>query len=185
MISDNLRQINATYLPKQDRLLVKLSNSNDQQYRIWFTRRFTRLLMGVLDSNFLAESQVQGAITKEAQKAFADYQHIQNVKEDCFSDEYQDETTSSAETASTDERVFNGLTEQPHLLAHTINYQSREDGGLTLSIIADEQKTLTLNMDFSMKHQFYELLERSLDLSDWFGGDNKEGQDLLVTKATH
>jgi hypothetical protein len=94
-MSNQLKQINVSYMPKQDRLLVKVSNSNDQEHRIWFTRRFTQLLMGVLDNNFLAESRAQGAVTEEAQAAFAEYQHIQNVQEDCFAGEYQGNSAHS------------------------------------------------------------------------------------------
>lgn len=181
---DQLKQINVTYTPKQDRLLIKVSNSNDQEHRLWFTRRFTQLLMGVLDSNFLAESRAQGAVSEEAQAAFAEYQHMQNVQEDCFAGEYQGGAENNPDTDGAQGQVLEQEMEEQDLLAHTIKYSARDDGGLTLSIIANEGQTLTLNMDTSMKHQFYELLRRSLVVSDWFGSEvHKEA--ALVTTATH
>jgi hypothetical protein len=181
-MSDQLKQINVTYKPRQDRLLVKVSNSNDEEHRIWFTRRFTQLLMGVLDNNFLAESRAQGAVTEEAQAAYAEYQHIQNVKEESFAGKYKGKAENSVQSDDASEQVLERVVEPDDLLAHTIKHKARDDGGLTLSIVSDEQKTLTLKMNVNMKHQFYELLKRSLAMSDWF--DSKT-QTVPVTAATH
>jgi hypothetical protein len=69
-------------------------------------------------------------------------------------------------------------------LAHTIKYAAHDDGGLTLSIVADEDQTLTLNMAASMKHQLYELLKRSLSVSDWFGNKRQQAIAPQATTAT-
>lgn len=184
-MSVNLNQINVTYIPKEDRLLVKTSSSDGEEYRIWYTRRFTMLLMDVIDQNFLAESRTQGAVTEEAQTAFAEYQHMKNVQEDCFADEYRGATGQDDSDIGTPEQISEQIPGPHDLLAHTIKFQTRDDGDLTLSIVAGADQTLTLNMDSNMKHQFYELVRRAAIMADWLQSAAAQSLDVLSTRATH
>ena len=45
---DQLYQINVTYVPVEDRLLLRVSTRGGAEFRVWMTRRFTGLLLGVL-----------------------------------------------------------------------------------------------------------------------------------------
>jgi len=171
-MSVQLKEINVTYVPKEDRLLVKISDSDDEECRIWLTRRFTKILLEALDKVLMAESRAQGAVTKEAQSAFAEYQHSQNVNDDSFAHNYQQETGQPA-------------LGKEDMLAHTIEYKSLSNGGLEFSILSDGDKKATLNMDDKMKHQFYELVQRGIVMASW----DKHGLSITgspeLTSAVH
>lgn len=47
-MSDKLHQINVQYSNVEDRILLRASTENDDEYLFWLTRRFTRLLLGIL-----------------------------------------------------------------------------------------------------------------------------------------
>ena len=46
--ADQLFQINVSYVPGEDRLLLRVSTTGGDEYRVWLTRRFVSLLMGLL-----------------------------------------------------------------------------------------------------------------------------------------
>ena len=41
--------MNVSYAAREDRLLLRVSTSEDEEFRIWLTRRYTGLLLGVLN----------------------------------------------------------------------------------------------------------------------------------------
>ena len=47
-MSDKINQIQASYHPSEDRILLKIKTLNEQVYLAWITRRFMKLLIPVL-----------------------------------------------------------------------------------------------------------------------------------------
>ncbi|WEJ62608.1 hypothetical protein [Thiomicrorhabdus lithotrophica] len=47
-MSDKINQIQASYHPSEDRILLKIKTLNEQVYLAWITRRFMQLLIPVL-----------------------------------------------------------------------------------------------------------------------------------------
>jgi len=47
-MSDKINQIQASYQPSEDRILLKIKTLNEQVYLAWITRRFMKLLIPVL-----------------------------------------------------------------------------------------------------------------------------------------
>ena len=48
-MSDQLHQMNISHNGKEDRLLLRLSTGAGDECRLWLTRRYTGLLMGILN----------------------------------------------------------------------------------------------------------------------------------------
>ena len=48
-MNDQLHQINIAHNAKEDRLLLRISSGGGDEYRLWLTRRYTGLLLGVLN----------------------------------------------------------------------------------------------------------------------------------------
>jgi hypothetical protein len=48
-MSDPLHQINISHDSKEDRLLLRISTGTGDEFRLWLARRFTSLLMGILN----------------------------------------------------------------------------------------------------------------------------------------
>ena len=47
-MSDHLHQINISYVPVEDRLMMRINTKQGIEYRVWLTRRFTGILTGLL-----------------------------------------------------------------------------------------------------------------------------------------
>ena len=48
-MSDQLHQMNISHNGKEDRLLLRVSTGAGDECRLWLTRRYTGLLMGILN----------------------------------------------------------------------------------------------------------------------------------------
>lgn len=47
-MSNKINQIQASYNPSEDRILLKIKTDNNQEYLAWITRRFMKLLLPIL-----------------------------------------------------------------------------------------------------------------------------------------
>ena len=70
-MSNKLHQINIQYSNKEDRLLLRTSTENNDEFLIWLTRRYAKLLIETLDK----EIEKRGGTTelsskKETKKMF-------------------------------------------------------------------------------------------------------------------
>lgn len=59
MSKNQLHQVNASYIPEQDRLLLKINTTGQTEFRFWITRRYLALLWQVL-------RQMAGALVRQA-----------------------------------------------------------------------------------------------------------------------
>lgn len=53
-----IAQINVTYNREEDRLLVRIRSHQDEEYRVWLTRRYTQMLVGAIENLLQGESPV-------------------------------------------------------------------------------------------------------------------------------
>jgi hypothetical protein len=70
-----LHQINIQYDMAQDRLLLRVSTRDRQEYRLWLTRRFTALWWPALFEVLGHNEAVRQQSDPEAQKAVLEFQH--------------------------------------------------------------------------------------------------------------
>lgn len=159
-----LRQFNVTYVDVQDRLFLKVSTSADEEYRVWCTRRFTRMLLDKLEEGFEknlfenAEEKsaaVPATVPEQARREVAQMQHKQAVKEESFQQPYE------AEPA----RFPLG---KDGLLVTTLKYTTLEDGSVAVHLGNSKGRGLSLNLNDQLKHQLYELFLRAAERAGWF-----------------
>jgi len=48
-MSNKLHQINVQYSSKEDRILLRTSTEDNDEYLIWLTRRFTKILIDIFE----------------------------------------------------------------------------------------------------------------------------------------
>src|SRR5687767_7954715 len=80
-MQNNLQQINISYVPNEDRLLLKARTSGEDELRIWLTRRYTSLLINVLAQ----QMDKAGGIMELASNKTT----LEQFKGGAFSQEYQ------------------------------------------------------------------------------------------------
>ena len=145
-MSDKLHQINVQYSNVEDRILLRASTENDDEYLFWLTRRFTRLLLGILGREI---EQRGGAATlgvqKETKRLFS---------EGAFEQPY-------AENAPKKRPLGAGL------LAFSIKTGAAGDGNLILEIQSEAGQGIVFNLNDTLLYMFYSLLTQGVTQTEW------------------
>ena len=145
-MSDTLHQINVQYSNVEDRILLRASTENDDEYLFWLTRRFTRLLLGILGREI---EQRGGAATLGAQK-----ETKRLFSEGAFERPY-------AENAPKKRPLGAGL------LAFSIKTGAAGDGNLILEIQSEAGQGIVFNLNDTLLYMFYSLLTQGVTQTEW------------------
>ena len=165
-MSPKLRQLNVTYVPEEDRLLLKVSTSDDQEYRAWCTRRFVRLLLDRLEILFESEVTETQVVPQEVRKDVAQLKHRDAVTEQAFTKPYEAEPVSYP------------LGESGILLTQ-LSYREKDGGHVTMALSGSGGKGVTLNMDSKLQHHFYEIMSRACQRAGWFEEKDQGGKPVV------
>lgn len=86
-----LKQISANYDPEQDRILLRISTSDESEMRFWLTRRYVILLQPILDKMIakLFLDQTEAATPANDRKAVAAYHQEKASQNTDFTTEYE------------------------------------------------------------------------------------------------
>ncbi len=168
-MAPQLRQLNVTYVDVQDRLLLKVSTSEDEEFRVWCTRRFTRLLLERLEDSFQQEmpAATAEAVPEPVRREVAQMQHKQVVNEESFQQPYQAEPKEYP------------LGEEG-LLVTTLKYKTLANKSVQMHLGDKQGKGVSLNLDENLKHQLYELFERAATKAEWFDSAISPGASAVV-----
>lgn len=145
-MSDKLHQINVQYSHVEDRILLRASTENDDEYLIWLTRRFTRMLLGMLGHEIKKRG---GATTPGAQK-----ETKRLFSEGAFEQPY-------AENAPKKRPLGAGL------LACSIKTTAAGDGNLILEIQSEAGQGIVFNLNNTLLYMFYSLLMQGVTQTEW------------------
>jgi len=146
-MTNKLHQINIQYSNKEDRILLRASTENNDEYLIWLTRRFTKLLLDILDK----EIEKRGGTTslgskKETKKLFSN---------GAFEKPYAEEESKKHPLGE------NGV------LAFGIKTGSDDNGNLVLELQSETKQGITFNLNDTLIYMFYSLLMQGIEQSEW------------------
>ncbi|GAB6069084.1 hypothetical protein JCM30760_01810 [Thiomicrorhabdus hydrogeniphila] len=151
-MSDKINQIQATYFPAEDRILLKIKTLNEQVYLAWITRRFMNILIPVLHGQHPTTgktlfddkaSQVQQMETEKTQ-LIGDFQS-----------EYQ-----------TPEDPKYPLGETPILLAK-IAFKEMYTGNAQLALEPEKGQGIILPYHADLLGPLIKIFSQALDAADW------------------
>ncbi|NKB39404.1 MAG: hypothetical protein GKR93_19905 [Gammaproteobacteria bacterium] len=146
-MTDQLHQINISHDTKQDRLLLRISTTGGDEYRLWLTRRYTNLLLGVLNK----EIDNQGGAPSVA----GSEETTKMLKNGALEKKYDSENTKTFP-----------LNEEG-VLAFRINARNTEEGNLALELLPEEGKGITLNLNKSLLYMFHNVLTQGITQASW------------------
>lgn len=147
-MNDPLHQINIAYVPKEDRLLLRVSTRKGDEYRAWLTRRFAALLLKLLNKQM---EQFGGA------PSLASSQETRSMfKKGALNKRFDAERS-----------VQFPLGEEG-ILAMRVNASTTKKGTLALQILPERgQQGITLNLSRTLLYLFYNVLTQGIDQADW------------------
>lgn len=146
-MTDQLHQLNINYSPNEDRLLLRITTQQGDEYRVWLTRRFTALLMTVLGK----EIEKHGGLPAVASRTETRRLFHEGALEKPFEDDAS--------------RRF-PLGEQG-ILAYRIGTTDTRGNELSLELRPETGQGVTLNLNQSLLFMFYNLLTQGVSRADW------------------
>jgi hypothetical protein len=143
----NLQQINISYNPVEDRLLFKLRAGNNQEFRLWFTRRFTRIFLSLLLEKMNTFGGADSiAVSNDTQ---------QDIKNGALTKKY----------------IVPEAPEYPlgesGIVPTKMNVSQLKNNGIVIQFSDNANKGMKLNMDKKMLFMVHKLLIQSIAKADW------------------
>ncbi len=160
-MTDQLHQINITYFDKEDRLLMRATTKNGDEYRIWFTRRYSGLLMDILNKGI----NERGGMTALGSTP---------------------QTTDMIKGGALEKPFENDVKNYPlgekGVLGFGIKTNISEDKILSLQLIPENGQGITLNLNDSLIYMFHNLLSQGIARAGW---NFKQDQDSAGSEHIH
>ncbi|MBN1101836.1 MAG: hypothetical protein JXL84_00330 [Deltaproteobacteria bacterium] len=158
-----IHQIQIRFVPAEDRLMFRVRTTDQREFRLWFTRRYVKLLWKGLQQ-VLAETQSVISPDPQTRQAVLSFQHEQAVAKMDFSTPYQQGSEAQRP-----------LGDEPVLLT---NIQMRPGPGKNqiLRLHPEQGPGVELALDATWLHSFCKLLADAVRKADW---------DLTLQIAVH
>lgn len=160
-MSDQLHQINIAYIDKEDRLLMRATTKNGDEYRVWFTRRYAGILMGILNKSI----NKRGGMTTLGSTP----QTSKMLKGGALEKPFKPD-------------VRNYPLGEKGMLAFGIKTNVGKDKNLYLQLLPEKGQGMTLNLDNSLLYMFHNLLSQGIARADW---NFKQDQDSAGSEHIH
>lgn len=145
--TNKLHQINMQYSNKEDRILLRTSTENNDEYLFWLTRRYTKLLIDIFDK----EIENRGGTTTIGTKK----ETTNLLNEGAFEKPYVEETPKNHPLG------------EDGVLAFGIKTGTDDNGNLVLIIQSESGQGITYNLNDTLIYMFYSLLTQSIARAEW------------------
>jgi hypothetical protein len=139
------------YVSQEDRLRLRI-RKDKAEFMVWLTRRYTKLLLGVLEKVGGTVQITDGSAS--AKKAAKNFQRDAALEGADFKTEYQETATEHP------------LGEEPVLVSR-ITYSVAENGAVRLTLTSPEGKSVNTNITQDMVFILIQLLEQAAKKAEW------------------
>jgi hypothetical protein len=146
-MTSKLHQINISHDGKEDRLLLRISTTTGDEYRLWLTRRYTKLLLGVLNK----EMDKQGGAPNVA----GSKETTSMLKNGALEKKYEAAKSKSFPLGE------NGV------LAFKINARNAENGNLMLELLPEKGEGINMNLNKGLLYMFHNILTQGITQAAW------------------
>ena len=154
----SIHQIQIGHDETEDRLLLRMSTTDNCEFRFWLTRRFTKRLWPMLVKMLEWDRAVTQQVDPETRHTVLDLQH------EAYSQQADYTKTFEEHAQGAPRRLVLG--EAPVLLA-TAKGTKRDGGGHTLSLHPLKGQGVDINLDTRLLHIFTRLLREQVAKTDW------------------
>jgi len=149
-----LHQLKLDFIPEQDRLLLRVSTDDQQEVRLWLTRRALRLMWPLLVQMVRASPEVALQSNPQARDALVGMQHEQALSRANFAQAYDEVPREMP------------LGAEPILVAR-IHSNKDDKGNHVLGLLPQQGKGIHLTLDNTLLHSFCKLVQNVVAKSDW------------------
>jgi len=153
----NLGQINMSFNPLEDRLLLRMTSGTPEgvlEYRVWLTRRFVRLLWDALKQTLEAETAADPRLEPTGRTAIQEFEEMDALSKADFSTPYKPKVEETP------------LGQEP-FLASRLQIRKTPEGGKIMSLLDQEGRGVTLGLNTGMIHAVRKLLVDAVQKAQW------------------
>ncbi|MDX1351777.1 MAG: hypothetical protein R3254_02105 [Thiomicrorhabdus sp.] len=151
-MSEKINQIQASYYPAEDRILLKIKTLNNQVYLAWITRRFMKLLIPVLHGQHPTTGK---SLFDEKQSQVQQLEKEKNQLSGDYESEYQ-----------VPDNADYPLGETPILLAK-ITFKDIYGDNAQLAFEPEEGQGIILPYHADLLGPLIKIFSQALNASDW------------------
>ncbi len=157
-MADTKIQLNLTFIPAEDRILFRIASGMPsvamEEYRLWLTRRFVKLLWGALDRMIDTATGMNPHIAPEGRNAVKEFQESAALAKTDFTTPYATE------------RITAPLGMNP-LLIHRYETKKESGGNHILSLEATTGQAINITLSMELVHSLRKLLADVIRQADW------------------
>jgi hypothetical protein len=153
-----IHQIQVAHDEAQDRLLLRLSTTDECEFRFWLTRRFTKRLWTMLVQMLEWDRAVKQQVDRETRHEVLDIQHQGYSQEADYKTQFQEATPA------TPRRLPLGATS---VLLATAQGIKRDDGVQVLKLLPLQGTGIDITVDTRLLHLFMRLLREQVAKVEW------------------
>lgn len=145
-MSAELHQLSLSYSSEEDRLLLVISTRKQDEYRIWLSRRFTSMLLGVIRQIVDDFGGMQDqTVSQDVQDMFRSGAFEQPLQPHSGSLPFGDDG----------------------ILAYGIKTEQINEDQYAIELFSKEQKNVSFGFDKANMIMFQDMLQQSLLKTDW------------------
>ena len=145
-MSEQLHQMNISYNPKEDRLLLRVSSRGGEEFRLWLTRRYTGMLINILKQEL---AKFGGEPTLAS------------------SDETKNMIKAGAFQQGFDEGSGRFPLGESGVLGFRINTGVSGEGVLRLELLPEQGQGISVNLNKTLLYMLHNLITQGIDQAGW------------------
>jgi len=149
-----INQIQISFVPLEDRLLLRMNTADSSGFQFWVTRRYLKILWPVLLEMLQKDEQITVQQSEVAKKEVLSFQHQEAAQKMDYSKDF--ESTAQQQP----------LGDEPVLLAK-VSIKPNEEGGQTLCMHPDQGQGIELALNQTLLHSICKLLQDTVANAEW------------------
>ncbi|MBT4160166.1 MAG: hypothetical protein HOC70_03100 [Gammaproteobacteria bacterium] len=148
-----ISQLQMSYSPEEDRILLRVNTDNGEEFRFWLTRRFSQLLVQALAAHRAVDPDVSTQATPVAKQAVQTFKQEAAQEKGDFEQEFRQSESFP-------------LGDKP-VLAYKLSY-SIEKNKLKLSFEPKSGHGINIVLDSDLNFNVSKLLRGASEKGQWF-----------------
>ena len=150
----NISQIQIKFVATEDRLLLRVSSSEQQEFRFWLTARLVKMLYPALYEALSKTSTLATTSTPNAKREVVAFEHQQAVAKTDFKTDFKEVKQSFP------------LGEQP-ILVTKCQLRPVNEGNTILALAPEKGQGIDINLSSDLMHSFTKLLVDAAKIAEW------------------
>lgn len=149
-----INQIQMSFVPGEDRILLRMNTMDASGFQFWLTRRYVKLLWPVLLGMLAKDEKISTQASEQAKREVLSFQHQQAAENMDYSQQFQEPSSDLP------------LGNQPLLLAK-IAVKDHADGSQALCMHPETGQGVEIVLNQTLLHSICKLLQDTVAKAEW------------------